>query len=395
MKTPPDNALWPLFVTTALLFVAAGTVLAQNAVGQQNAPSIRNSVSGLYATDLDANGAPDLLVASPQNSEVAWYQNGEVKGNFSNRAVISTKVRLTKAVYAADIDQDGDADAVSSSSLDNKVAWYSNTDGYGTFGTQKIMTEKGGSPYGVYANDLTGNGAPDVLFASNENGTIAWCRNEGSSFSGKNVISSNVAGARSVHAADLDSDGDMDALSASSSFGGTNKIAWYRKTVDGFASQNIISQKVKGARSVVGADIDGDGDADVLSASAGDGKIAWYENTDGYGTFSSQKVITNQMPGAQTVSAADFDGDGDLDILAASNRKGKIAWFENVDGKSTFSSAKVITQKGNYKAAYVADFDVDGDPDVAYISESESQVGWCSNEMEQGEGWSAPQIVGP
>ena len=395
MKKSPINALWPVFVTAALLFVAAGTVLVQDAVGQKNKTKIANSVSDLYATDLDADGAPDILVASPQNSEIAWYQNGEVKGNFSNRTVISTKVRLTKAVYAADVDQDGDADALSSSSLDNKVAWYNNTDGYGTFGNQTVMTKKAGSPYGMYAEDVTGNGAPDVLFASNENGTIAWCRNEGGAFSGKNVISSNVAGARSVHSADLDSDGDQDALSASSSFGGTNKIAWYRKTVDGFASQNIISQKVKGARSVLGADLDGDGDADVLSASAGDGKIAWYENTDGYGTFSSQKVISNQMPGAQTVSVADFDGDGDLDILAASNKKGKIAWFENLDGKNSFSSAKVITKKENYKSAFVADLDVDGDPDVAFVSESKSRIAWCSNEIEKGKGWSAPQVVGP
>ncbi len=40
------------------------------------------------------------------------------------------------------------------------------------------------------------------------------------------------------------------------------------------------------------ADVDGDGDLDVLSASSGDDKIAWYENTDGRGTFRPQHVIT-------------------------------------------------------------------------------------------------------
>ena len=41
-------------------------------------------------------------------------------------------------------------------------------------------------------------------------------------------------------------------------------------------------------------DLDGDGDMDVLSASWVDGSIAWYENTDGRGTFGPQRVITTQ-----------------------------------------------------------------------------------------------------
>ena len=45
-----------------------------------------------------------------------------------------------------------------------------------------------------------------------------------------------------------------------------------------------------------------------LSASNYDDKIAWYENTDGQGTFSTQKTITTQADGAWSVYAADIDG---------------------------------------------------------------------------------------
>ena len=64
--------------------------------------------------------------------------------------------------------------------------------------------------------------------------------------------------------------------------------------------------------------MDGDGDLDVLSASAYDDKIAWYEN-DGSQSFTPHTIST-AADGAVSVFAADVDGDGDLDVLSASVR---------------------------------------------------------------------------
>ncbi|KXN98179.1 hypothetical protein LS48_13030 [Aequorivita aquimaris] len=132
----------------------------------------------------------------------------------------------------------------------------------------------------------------------------------------------------SVHAADIDGDGYMDLLSASRD---DNKIAWYKNNGAGnFQTQQAISTNANLAISVYAADIDGDGDVDVLSASFDDDKIAWYENTDGQGSFSTERTISLNADGAEMVFAADIDGDGDMDVLSTSGGDDKIAWYENL-----------------------------------------------------------------
>jgi len=73
----------------------------------------------------------------------------------------------------------------------------------------------------------------------------------------------------------------------------------------------------------------------VLSASSSDDKIAWYENTDGQGSFGAQQVITTAADAAVSIYAADLDGDGDLDVLSASFDDDKIAWYRNLSSPPT------------------------------------------------------------
>ena len=80
--------------------------------------------------------------------------------------------------------------------------------------------------------------------------------------------------------------------------------------------------------------MDGDGDWTSSPPPGYDDEIAWYENTDGAGTFGSpagRSPRRRTRPGS--VFAADLDGDGDLDVLSASQLDDKIAWYENRGGQ--------------------------------------------------------------
>ena len=75
------------------------------------------------------------------------------------------------------------------------------------------------------------------------------------------------------------------------------------------------------------ADLNGDGDLDVLSASLDDDSVAWYEN-DGQDGF-TEHPISSEADDLLAVNTADVDGDGDLDILAMSVLDDKVVLYEN------------------------------------------------------------------
>ena len=333
----------------------------------------------VFAADLDGDGDVDVLSVFSIDDRIAWHENIDGKGTFGPQRVITTaadfSLQRSIPVYAADVDGDGDVDVLSASVNDDKIAWYENRDGMGSFGKQHIITSRADGAMSVYAVDVDGDGDVDVLSASAWDGNIAWYENtDGKGDFEQHLITTDANGVRSAYAADLDGDGDMDVLSASS-FGvrGESKIAWYENT-DGkgsFVPRKVISTAADTAHSAYAADIDGDGDVDVLSASLFDGNIAWYENTDSTGSFGPQQVIASRITGGDAVESVyigDLDGDGDLDVLSASGtgwpQGGKISWYENTDGRGTFGTRQVIATANEAVSVHAVDADGDGDLDV-------------------------------
>lgn len=346
---------------------------------------LRN-VQVVRAADLDGDGDVDALSASTTDDTIAWYENTDGKGSFGGAQEISTSQESPRAVDAADLDGDGHLDALAGSASDDTVAWYPNTGGDGTFGRAQDITIEAMDPSSIHAADLDGDGHPDVLVASALDDTIAWYPNNDGTFGDAQTITTEANGARSVYAADFDGDGNLDVVSASRD---DDTVAWYRNT-DGdgtFGVAQVITTEADGAASVYAADVDGDGDADVLSASRDDGTVAWYPNTDGDGTFGEARVITSAATEASSVRAPDLDGDGDVDVLSASYGDDTVAWHENTDGEGTFGERQIITATADSAIwAEGADVDGDGDVDVLSASFADNTVAWYANQCSDEDG---------
>ena len=161
--------------------------------------------------------------------------------------------------------------------------------------------------------------------------------NKSLNFTAANIVTS-ANGAFSVHVADMDGDGDLDIISASAY---DNAIAWYENNgaADPTWSAANISTSADGAFGVHLADIDSDGDMDIVSASYIDNAIAWYENNGAADPTWSAVDISTSADGATDVHVADIDGDGDLDIVSSSSNDDTIAWYENDENLNTRAQA--------------------------------------------------------
>jgi len=345
---------------------------------------ISTSVVGahtVFAADLDGDGDLDVLSASVFDDTIVWFPNLNGVGSFGPQRVISNTVDGAWSAFVADVNGDGDMDVLSASALDDTIAWFENVDGVGGFGPKRVISEHADSALAVYAADVDGDGDADVLSASFDDDKIAWYENVSGmgNFGPERAIATDADGASSVYAMDVDGDGDPDVLSSSRL---DDEIAWYENMdgVGNFGPARLISYDASRPMSVLAADVDGDGDADVLSASYYDDKIAWYENLTGLGDFGPQQVISDNAAGAQSVFAADVDGDGDPDVLSASVWDDRIAIYENLDGAGDFGPQQTVsTEADGASSVFAADVDGDGDQDVLSASSVDNKISWYEN----------------
>ena len=188
--------------------------------------------------------------------------------------------------------------------------------------------------------------------------------------------------------ADLDNDGDLDMLSGSSYYG---TFAYYQNT--GTNANPSFSAAVFNPFGLTNTpayystpafvDMDHDGDMDIM---AGDksGNFNYYENTGTATAPSFAASVLNPFGTTQINSGvnyshpsfADMDNDGDMDMMASSEGDNNFYYFENTGNNTTPSFATAVTNPFGLSNSYYwlgavqADIDNDGDFDI--ISQTEN-----------------------
>lgn len=271
--------------------------------------------------DIDLDGDVDFVVTSYdgpyliENTGGAWekHQLGDL---------------YCRVIRFCDIDGDGDEDFITAGYSSGR--WWENLDGAGGSWLMHLIWPSGYTADCIRPGDFDGDGDVDVVLSRSAAPQVVWFENV-----------DGVGGSWTAH-------------TACSSIGGQ------------YPTELLLS----GLEAV---DLDQDGDEDVIVAGSNplpEGRVIWVENLNGLGTSWQPHPVDLDLSGVCSVDAADLDGDGDADVMACSggNWGEEIAaWYENMDGEGTAWNGHALDETVMYPTDIASeDMDADNDPDVVF-----------------------------
>lgn len=288
--------------------------------------------------DMDNDGDYDLL-RSGTNAPDHLYEN-DGNGYFhdvSSAHGISQEVRQTRGVLAVDIDLDNDEDLylVTLACIDSEDEFIN-----------KLLVNQGD---GIFIEEAANRGVSDDTWNS------AW----------------NCFGAQGITFGDIENDNDMDIYVNRIDTGNRLFINDGEGYFTNEARLHSVGDNQIFSNGAEFADIDNDGDLDLLVQDFDDLSLLKFYLNDGNGYFQNASSDYNLFSQAYSGLVADFDNDGDLDYYVITRgNKVKLRMYAN-DGTGKFtlvSNCGADFVKDDARSAAALDYDNDGDLDIMVVA---------------------------
>lgn len=238
------------------------------------------------------------------------------------------------------------------------------------------MREPGEGPiisYGAYAGDLDGDGSSDLAVPNEAPSDVRVLLNDGHGNYGPMTVHQLVdpnSLPSTSEGADLNADGNIDVLVG---HGGNNKLSvMLGDGAGGFSQIDAYTLPGNGIRGLAVFDADGDGDDDVVAAARFTSNLVYLPG-NGDGTLGTATPFDAQCEGETALAAADANQDGILDLFVGCHFSNEVVTLLG-DGDGGFSFAARIAMSGSPWMLGAGDLDGDGHVDVASASSSSSAM---------------------
>jgi hypothetical protein len=284
---------------------------------QKTGVTVKDAATESNYQRLDLAAAVDHVFASAKPADGITF----------SEHLIADKYAYAYGIAAADIDRDGDLDLTSADYQPHNRLYLFENDGRGEFKRHFIQKDDPERLERHMVGDVDGDGDLDVVIVKNLRGDLLWFENSGRPKDGKlwrrHVITTDLPGAYDVALADFDQDGDLDVAGSSWVLG--NQFAWFENDgspSDGEWTKHMIEENVGETRTMRSADFDGDGDVDLLGTARKGHQVIWYENQppakdSKQPLFWKKHLIDAESRCPAHGNPVDMDGDGDIDVVMA------------------------------------------------------------------------------
>ena len=337
---------------------------------------------GIAAADFDNDDALDLAVAAygqAGSGTKVWLLHNNGNGTFAPPTSI-TVAQGPFAVAAGDLNGDGRPDLVIGHQLYRASVLLNNgTGGFAApveYPNLHLGTVWAGPLFPCVALvDVDRDGQLDILYGNTRTwdgdnliGQVIQLRNngDGSFTRGANIpLVFYTAGPTGLTTADLNNDGAPDILAASYDQRATDGVCVILNNGNGTFAPATLYPAGQSTIDVTAADMNGDGNPDVLTADDYSNAITIRYNP-GNGIFPQ---VSGEYAGSMQFyqDAADMDGDGDIDIFTSGPRPSADsgAIMRN-DGSGHFTRTSVNNGFDGVASGVLRDLNGDGKPDLLF-----------------------------
>jgi hypothetical protein len=337
-----------------------------------------SSYSRLATGDVDGDGDLDAAVGWRENFGTQKGLRLALNAGDGSFALVNLAVpELPADVLMLDIDADGDLDLVlADEEYPYALRWKLN-DGKGGFGATLGNVGVPCGPGDISSADLDGDARPDILWAG-ESGcfdAVHVSFNTGAGFGPASAVHLSDF-ATVVDAADLDGDGDADLVTNSGTQG------WLEISLgngDGSFAPPFLAVADIGVRGLAIADYDGDGILDIATTNGVAGDTLAVLIGYGDGGFKAPKIyaggFSSVWDNVNDIDAADADGDADIDLFVGNYGSQDVSFWRNT-GAGSFQPQVRLGVGQKVFEAQVADFTGDGAADLLALVEPVAANTW-------------------
>lgn len=322
-------------------------------------------ITDAEAGDIDGDGDLDLVVSCYGDPNLVLVNNGI--GGFTQAPFIFGGSERSTEISLGDVDRDGDLDMVVANDRHPSLIHFN--DGFGAFGEGVPFIEEFPEEPQIQSlelADFNGDGWLDIVVGSTADATPSrlYLNDGAGNFPHFTEIGTLPATTGSFAVGDLDGDGDLDLVAGNVTSGTPNHLYVNNGTANPFAgvSTTELAGPARMTQVVALADLDGDGDLDLVAANRNQFNQIFFNQ--GNGVFATGVTI----PGDETtygLALGDINNDGAVDILIANEAMENRVHLN--DGAGGFDETFILPSTKLYtRPVVLADFDCDGDLDAFF-----------------------------